>query len=118
MVRDGRLVGATLLGDVRRSAALLQMLVRGTPLPAERAALLVDFGGAVPAEVPVADLPDGEPICTCAGVTKGAVVAAVRGGLTGLGAVVDATRAGRGCGSCRPLLERVVSWAAGPPVRG
>jgi nitrite reductase (NADH) large subunit len=118
VVRDGRLVGATLLGDVRRSAALLQMLVRGTPLPAERAALLVDFGGAVPAEVPVADLPDGEPICTCAGVTKGAVVAAVRGGLTGLGAVVDATRAGRGCGSCRPLLERVVSWAAGPPVRG
>ncbi len=118
VVRDGRLVGATLLGDVRRSAALLQMLLRGTPLPAERAALLVDLGGAAPAEVPVADLPDAETVCSCAGVTKGAVVAAVRDGLTGIGAVVDATRAGRGCGSCRPLLERVVGWAAGPPVRG
>ena len=119
VVRDGRLVGATLLGDVRRSAALAQLLVRGTPLPAERAALLVDLGSA-PVEVPVADLPDTETICTCTGVRKGTVVATVRSGLTAVGEVAAATRAGRGCGSCRPLLERVVSWAAAggpPPVR-
>ena len=117
VIRDGRLVGATLVGDVRRSAALLHALDRGTPLPAERAALLVDLGGGGAApEVPVADLPDTEPVCTCTGVTKAAVVAAVRGGLTDLAAVVDATRAGRGCGSCRPLLERVVEWAAAQPA--
>jgi NAD(P)H-nitrite reductase large subunit len=56
-------------------------------------ALLVDLGAA-PVEVPVGDLPDTEPVCTCTGVTKGTVVATVHSGLTGIGEVVGATRAG------------------------
>ena len=64
--------------------------------------------------MPVGDLPDTEPVCTCTGVTKGTVVATVHSGLTGIGEVVGATRAGRGCGSCRPLLERLVAGAATP----
>ena len=64
--------------------------------------------------MPVGNLPDTEPVCPCTGVTRGTVVATVHSGLTGIGEVVGATRAGRGCGSCRPLLERLVAGAATP----
>ncbi|HZB49945.1 MAG TPA: FAD-dependent oxidoreductase, partial [Mycobacteriales bacterium] len=57
VVRDGRLVGATLLGDVGKVAFLMQAFDRGMPLPQERLGLLVDLG-TPPAEVSAAELAD------------------------------------------------------------
>src|SRR3712207_1876857 len=111
VVRDDRLVGATLLGDTRKVAYLTQAFDRGTALPAERIRLLVDLSDGRE-EVGVADLPADSQVCNCNGVTKGAICGAVADGCGSVGAVMDRTRAGKGCGSCKALVAQVVEWAA------
>ncbi|HTJ39608.1 MAG TPA: nitrite reductase large subunit NirB [Dactylosporangium sp.] len=115
VVRDGRLVGATLVGDVRRAAQLTQAYHDGLPLPDDRAALLFDLGADDAAES-VAALPDDLQVCNCNGVSKRALVAAVEDGARGVGAAMEATRAGKGCGSCKTLVAQIVEWAAGGTV--
>ncbi len=111
VVRDDKLVGATLLGDTRKVAFLTQAFDRGTPLPAERIRLLVDLSDGAE-EVGVAELPGDSQVCNCNGVTKQGICDAVAGGCGSVGAVMDATRAGKGCGSCKALVKQVVEWAA------
>ncbi|MGZ4612952.1 MAG: nitrite reductase large subunit NirB [Kineosporiaceae bacterium] len=111
VIRDDRLIGATLLGDTRKVAFLTQAFDRGTPLPEERIRLLVDLSDGA-AEPGVDELPGDTQVCNCNGVTKQALCDAVGAGCGSLGAVMDRTRAGKGCGSCKPLLQRIVDWAA------
>jgi nitrite reductase (NADH) large subunit len=111
VIRDDRLVGATLLGDTRKVAALTQAFDRGSALPEERIRLLVDLTDGKE-EVGVAEMPADSQVCNCNGVTKGAICGAVADGCGSVGAVMDRTRAGKGCGSCRSLVEQIVEWAA------
>ncbi|QXG75974.1 nitrite reductase large subunit NirB [Modestobacter sp. L9-4] len=111
VVRDDKLIGATLLGDTRKVAYLTQAFDRGTPLPEQRIKLLVDLSDG-DAEVGVAELPHDSQVCNCNGVTKGAICEAVAGGCGSVGSVMDKTRAGKGCGSCKGLVKQIVEWAA------
>ncbi|MEJ5944217.1 nitrite reductase large subunit NirB [Pseudokineococcus basanitobsidens] len=111
VVRDGRLAGATLLGDVRKGASLQQAFDRQLPLPEDRLRLLLDLGDAAQ-EKGAADLDDDAQVCNCNGVTKGDIVGAVQGGCTSVKGVMDATRAGKGCGSCKGLVGQLVELAA------
>jgi nitrite reductase (NADH) large subunit len=111
VIRDDVLVGATLLGDTRKVAYLTQAFDRGAPLPEERIRLLVDLSDGAE-EVGVAEMPADSQVCNCNGVSKGDICGAVADGCGSVGAVMDATRAGKGCGSCKSLVEQVVEWAA------
>ncbi|WFE53287.1 nitrite reductase large subunit NirB [Micromonospora sp. WMMD1155] len=111
VIRDDRLVGATLLGDVKKVAFLVQAFDRGLALPKERVEMLFDLG-APSADVSAAELGDDVQVCNCNGVTKRALVGTVRGGVKTLTGVMDATRAGKGCGSCKGLVAQIVEWAA------
>ncbi|SNX95274.1 nitrite reductase (NADH) large subunit [Geodermatophilus sabuli] len=111
VIRDDTLVGATLLGDTRKVAFLTQAFDRGAPLPEERIRLLVDLSDGAE-EVGVAEMPGDSQVCNCNGVTKGAICAVVADGCTALGGVMDRTRAGKGCGSCKSLVKQIVEWAA------
>ncbi|MFW3172783.1 nitrite reductase large subunit NirB [Geodermatophilus sp. CPCC 206100] len=111
VIRDDRLVGATLLGDTRKVAFLTQAFDRGAPLPEERIRLLVDLSDGAE-EAGVAELPGDSQVCNCNGVTKQAICDVVADGCASMSGVMDRTRAGKGCGSCKPLVERVVEWAA------
>ncbi len=116
VVRNGRLGGAILLGDGAAAPALLQAFDRGSLLPERRMELL--FPGAAGERAPsVGDLPDSAQICNCNGVSKGALLAAVKAGHCGLKSLCDATRAGTGCGSCKPQVEAILQLAAGDLVR-
>ena len=112
IVRDGKLVGATLLGDVSKVSFLMQAFDRGMVLPEERRSLLFDLG-APAAATSVAELPDDAQICNCNGVTKGAIRACVQNGGRTMRAVMAQTRAGSGCGSCKPQVLEILEWAAG-----
>ncbi len=112
IIRDGRLVGATLLGDVSKVSFLTQAFDKGTLLPEDRKELMFDLGAA-PAEVSIADMPDSDQICNCNGVSKGDIVGCCAGGATSVTAVMKGTRAGTGCGSCRIQVAQIVEWAAG-----
>ncbi|QZY46843.1 MULTISPECIES: nitrite reductase large subunit NirB [Mycolicibacterium] len=115
VIRDGKLVGATLVGDVSKVSFLTQAYDSGLPLPDERVALMFDIG-TPDVGVGVAELADDAQVCNCNGVTKGALVSCVHGGETSLSGVMAKTRAGKGCGSCKELVGQIVEWAAGGAV--
>ncbi len=111
VVRDGRLVGATLLGDVEKVAFLTQSFDRGLPLPEQRIELLFTLGGPEQAQG-AAEMDDSVQVCNCNGVAKGELVGCVRDGTKSVTGVMAATRAGKGCGSCKSLVAQIVEWAA------
>lgn len=112
VVRDDKLVGATLVGDVSKVAFLMQAFDRGLPLPPERVSLMFDIGGAPDQATGAAESSDDAQVCNCNGVDKSAIVRCVRDGQTSLEGVMSATRAGKGCGSCKGLVAQIVEWAA------
>ncbi len=115
IIRDGRLVGGILLGDISKAAYLIQTFDRNTPLPEERLHLLFDIGDP-PKQVTFAEMAAGAQVCNCNGVSKGAIVACVNSGKRNAKAVMDATRAGMGCGSCKSMVAEIVDWACGGEV--
>ena len=112
IVRDGRLVGGILMGDISKAAYLMQCFDRDSPLPEERLSLLFDLG--TPSQkVTLDEMPADAQVCNCNGVTKAAIGACVAAGKRSTKAVMDATRAGMGCGSCKALVGEVVEWFCG-----
>lgn len=105
VVRDGVIVGATLVGDLSRIGLITQHYDRGTVLgPHEPGDLLMN-------ERPVAPvaLPDDAEVCACAGVSAGRIRACA--------SLEDAratTRATTGCGSCTSAVRELV--LEGAPV--
>ncbi|MGS0684085.1 nitrite reductase large subunit NirB [Nakamurella sp. GG22] len=115
VIRDEKLIGATMLGDTSKVAFLMQAFDQGLPLPEERLEMLFNLG-APAAEVGAAELADDAQVCNCNGISKGALVACVESGATSVTGVMDKTRAGKGCGSCKTLVCQIVEWAAGDKV--
>ncbi len=115
IVRDGRLVGGILMGDISKAAYLMQAFDRDSKLPEERLSLLFDIGA--PAEkVTLDEMPAATQVCNCNGVSKAAIGAAVAAGARNGKAVMAATRAGMGCGSCKALVGELVDWFCGGEV--
>jgi nitrite reductase (NADH) large subunit len=103
VTRGGRVAGATLLGDTRGHELLLDAVRTGREAP-DPLELLADAS-----EASAGDLPDGAQICNCNGVCKGEIVAAIHDlGLGSTAEVVAATRAGSGCGSCKPTVAELL----------
>ena len=112
IVRDGRLVGAILMGDISKAAYLMQAFDRDSKLPDERLSLLFDLG--TPSEkVTLDEMPGTAQVCNCNGVSKQAIGDCVASGKKTAKAVMGATRAGMGCGSCKGLVNELVTWFAG-----
>ncbi|WP_246342673.1 FAD-dependent oxidoreductase [Actinomadura verrucosospora] len=110
VIREGRLIGAILLGETSAAGTLTQLYDRASPLPSERLDLLFPgLGGAAEAASPVR-MPDAATVCTCNNVSKGQIRACWQDGARTAGEVSRRTRAGTGCGSCRDALEGIVSW--------
>ncbi|MEV6347860.1 nitrite reductase large subunit NirB [Actinoplanes sp. NPDC051851] len=112
IIREDVLVGAVLVGDNSKAASLIQHFERGSTLPEERSELIFDIGGPA-GEVSPAEMPDDAQVCNCNGVSKGTICGVVAGGCGTVSGVMDRTRAGKGCGTCKPLVQRIVEWANG-----
>jgi nitrite reductase (NADH) large subunit len=115
LIRNGRLAGAILLGDASGAPNLLQAFDRNMMLPENRAELLFPLAAESP-ELSLEDLPDSAQVCNCNGVSKGQLVQAISNGCRSYKALCDATRAGTGCGSCKPQIQAVLASAAGDLV--
>jgi assimilatory nitrate reductase electron transfer subunit len=100
VVRDGVIVGATLVGDLSRIGLLTQHYDRGTVLGRdEPGALLLGDRPAPPGQ-----LPDEAEVCACAGVTAGRIR-----GCGSLTEVCETTRATTGCGGCAPAVRQLLA---------
>ncbi|SDY38883.1 nitrite reductase large subunit NirB [Herbiconiux ginsengi] len=104
------LLGGIFVGDASPYASLRPLL--GRELPAEAGAYLSTGSGERPAG---GDLPNDAQLCSCNNVSVGAVRAAVVGphgdhadACVELGALKTCTRAGTQCGSCVPLVKKLL----------
>ncbi|POH60638.1 nitrite reductase large subunit NirB [Arthrobacter glacialis] len=105
------LLGGIFVGDASPYTSLRPLL--GRELPAEPGAFLSAAGGG---DAPVVELPDDAILCSCNNVTAGGIRDAVNGCGTcqGQDPVQDlpglkaCTRAGTQCGSCVPLLKKLM----------
>jgi nitrite reductase (NADH) large subunit len=112
IIRNGRLIGGILLGDISKAPYLAQAYERSTPIPDERLSLLFDIG-APSQQASVETMPLDMQVCNCNGVTKGKIADCVKRGSKTPKSVMEATRAGMGCGACKALVSEVAAWACG-----
>ncbi len=99
------LLGGVFVGDIALYSSLRPLL--GRPLGADPSAFLAPEGGGAPVS---ADLPDDVVVCSCANVTAGTIRGAVtEHGCQSVGEVKTCTKAGTVCGSCVPLLTKIVN---------
>ena len=103
------------MGDISKAAFLMQAFDRDAPLPEERLSLLFDLG-TPSAKITFDEMPADMQVCNCNGVTKDAIAACVGAGKRTQKAVMDATRAGMGCGSCKGQISDIVAWLCGGEV--
>jgi assimilatory nitrate reductase electron transfer subunit len=121
IVREGRLHGAVLLGELDGVGLLVQYFDRGAFLPADPSwHLLADRDGPAsptgpPRSQPVA-LPDDAQVCQCNSVTAGAVRACAGAGASSVEDVAARTRATTGCGSCAGAVEALLREAHATPA--
>jgi nitrite reductase (NADH) large subunit len=118
VVRDGKIDGVVLYGDVADSNWYLDLLRSGEDITPFQDAIL--FGQSVVAAMgkvkplSVADFADDYQICGCNGVCKGTITRAItEKGLTTLDEVRQHTKASASCGSCTGLVENLLVATVG-----
>ncbi|WP_430868848.1 nitrite reductase large subunit NirB [Demequina aurantiaca] len=98
------LLGGVLVGDASAYSSLRPMV--GSELGGDPAGWLLPEGAI---ERPNVDLPDAANVCSCNNVTAGTVRAAVtEHACTDIASVKACTKAGTSCGSCLPLVKKLV----------
>ncbi len=118
VLKDDRIVGAVLYGDVADGPWYFDLLKRGTDVSELRETLIYgqsyQGGGAADPAAAVAALADDAEICGCNGISKGKIVAAITSkGLTSLDQVRAHTKASASCGSCTGLVEQLMALTLG-----
>ncbi|WP_139005813.1 nitrite reductase large subunit NirB [Arthrobacter crystallopoietes] len=105
------LLGGIFVGDAAPYQSLRPLL--GRELPAEPGAYLSAAGGG---DAPDTELPDDAILCSCNNVAAGSIRDAVNGcgacegqdPVQDLGGLKACTRAGTQCGSCVPMLKKLL----------
>jgi nitrite reductase (NADH) large subunit len=112
IIRDNRLAGVVLVGDAGDSGRYMEWLRTNADLVVRRRNLL--FPEPVPDHgQSVAEMPDGDVVCGCMGVTKGQIIAAIHNkGVNTLAHLKECTKASTGCGSCTNTCQELLKAVA------
>ncbi|MDO7907999.1 nitrite reductase large subunit NirB [Paenibacillus sp. JX-17] len=116
LLKDNRLVGAVLFGDVTESASLQKLVREQAEMTEDLYASLMGTGcaGHKNAAASVASMADDEIVCGCNGVTKQAIVSAITDqGMTTVEQIKACTGATRSCGGCKPMVEQILQYVLG-----
>lgn len=118
VLKGDRLVGACLYGDTVDGSWYFKLLREGRPVADIRDRLM--FGESNIGDAgheghqKAAAMADGDEVCGCNGVTKGAICKAIKDkGLFTLEEVRKHTKASASCGSCTGLVEQLIMFTAG-----
>ncbi len=104
-----KLLGAVLIGDAEDYGNLLQLMLNAIDLPEHPDALILPQRDGSVSVLGVDSLPDSAIICSCNGVSKGAICSAVAEGCHTIGDVKSATKAATSCGGCTALTTQVMN---------
>src|SRR5229473_2745154 len=122
VLRDGRVVGTVLYGNVADGPWYVQLMRDKTDVSPFRDQLVfgrafAEQAGLAPPPVDIAAMPDAEQICGCNGVSKGAICRAILDkDLATLDAVRAHTKASSSCGSCTGSVEAILAHLRGGAV--
>lgn len=109
VIKNGKVVGTVLLGDVSIGPQLSEAVKSG--MPAEEVSGLI-VGSVDAASAPL-ELADDAQVCDCNGISKGQIVATIQDlGLKKVSEVIQETTAGNSCGSCKPLVGQILEETA------
>jgi len=106
VVRDGQLVAGCLLGDTANSGMLTDLFIRGADVPERRSTLL--FPAPDQEGSDVRSIPNDALICSCHQVAKKKILKAIGDGACSLNTLGGCTKAGTGCGGCKPLMQELI----------
>ncbi|MBS4216369.1 nitrite reductase large subunit NirB [Neobacillus rhizophilus] len=116
LTRDNRIVGIVLYGDTKDSTKLFRMLTKQEDISGMTSVSILqsECSASGTSSDDIASMPNDELVCGCNGVTKGAIVEAIKTqGLTTLDQVSHCTNAGRSCGRCKPLVSSILAHTLG-----
>ena len=118
VLKDNRIIGTVLYGEVEDGAWFFQLLRENADIAEMRDTLIFGQGyaGGAPLDpmAAVAALPDEAEICGCNGVCKSKITGAITAkGLTSLEEVRAVTKASASCGSCTGLVEKLIGLTLG-----
>ena len=118
VLKDSKLIGAVLFGDVSHGAWFFDLLKKNADIAEHRDTLMFGpgFAGGPPLDptAAVAALADDAEICGCNGVCKGKIVETINAkGLKTLDDVRAHTKASASCGSCTGLVEKLMTLTLG-----
>jgi nitrite reductase (NADH) large subunit len=118
VLKDGKLIGSVLYGDVKDGNWYFQLLKDETDVSEYRDTIVFGQafvgGGQMDETEMVANMADDAEICGCNGVCKGTVVNAINeNGLKSVDEVRAHTKASASCGSCTGLVEQVLKVTLG-----
>ncbi|HUH19630.1 nitrite reductase large subunit NirB [Albibacterium sp.] len=104
---DGKhLMGGVLIGDASAYNLLLQTVTNKILLPPNPEDLIIEATEKKSSAAGIIGLPDDALICSCEGVTKGAICSAVTDQkCESIDAIKKFTKAGTGCGGCIPMVK-------------
>jgi nitrite reductase (NADH) large subunit len=119
VLENGKVAGAVLFGDAADGAWYFDLMRSGAEVADIRETLV--FGQAVTEglrgldpSAAVAAMADTAEVCGCNGVCKGTIVSAIADqGLNTLEAVRAHTKASASCGSCTPIVEKILIASLG-----
>ena len=99
------LLGGIMVGDASDYSMLHQIFLNGMAIPEQPEQLILPAGADGGSFGDVMDLPDDAQVCSCESVTKGQICGAIeRGEATDVAGIVSLTKAGTGCGGCKPMI--------------
>ncbi|MEP3837614.1 MAG: nitrite reductase large subunit NirB [Algibacter sp.] len=103
---DGKkLLGGILVGDASTYNMLHQIYLNGMAIPEDPSQLILPASDGASSFGDVTDLPDEAQVCSCESVTKGQICSSIENGeATDIAGVVSCTKAGTGCGGCKPMV--------------
>ena len=115
LTRNNMIVGVVLYGDTKDSIKLFRMLTKKEDISGMTSiSVLQSECSAEGGNDDVASMANDELVCGCNGVTKGAIVEAIKTqGLTTLDQVSHCTNAGRSCGRCKPMVSSILAHTLG-----
>ncbi|MDU4698479.1 MAG: nitrite reductase large subunit NirB [Paenibacillus sp.] len=116
LLKDGKLVGSVLFGDISDSAELQKLIKQGAEMTDELYESLMGGGccGGGKKKASVETMSDEEIVCGCNGVTKGTIVdCVVNRGMTTVDEIKASTGATRSCGGCKPVVEQILQYVLG-----
>lgn len=103
-LNNNRMIGAQFVGNMDEFGTFKSWISEGLELESERQTIFSGTG-ASPQEKMI-----GRPICSCHGVGEGNLEQCIAKGAQSLDELCEKTKAGTGCGSCRPQVKTI--WEA------